>query len=79
MTPTDIESVQRGAKSDRHTTPTCHPVEPDQTVTVGPEQAVIFNHHRHELGPHQIWGFTSLRDARDYAGAPFVDLLRTSR
>ena len=37
------------------------------------------DHHRHELGPTQAWGFTTLRDSLKYAGEPFAELLRSSR
>jgi uncharacterized protein YjbI with pentapeptide repeats len=40
---------------------------------------VWVDHHRRALGPQQSWGFTTLRDAREYAGEPFADLLRSSR
>lgn len=36
-------------------------------------------HHRHEFGPHQIWGFATLWDSRKYAGDPFAELLLSSR
>jgi uncharacterized protein YjbI with pentapeptide repeats len=34
---------------------------------------------RQRLGPHQAWGFTTLRDSLKYGGQPFADLLRSSR
>lgn len=40
---------------------------------------VWVQHHRHELGPNQTRGFTTLRDAREYAGEPFAELLKISR
>lgn len=36
-------------------------------------------HQRRALGPHQTWGFATLRAAREYAGEPFADLLQKSR
>ncbi|WP_461049937.1 pentapeptide repeat-containing protein [Terrabacter koreensis] len=40
---------------------------------------VWVDHARRQLGPHQVWGFTTHRDAVDYAGEPFADFLRTNR
>ncbi len=36
-------------------------------------------HEPRHLGPHQTWGFTTLRSALTYAGEPFAELLRASR
>lgn len=40
---------------------------------------VWVEHARRGLGPHQVWGFTTHRDAVDYAGEPFADLLQMNR
>lgn len=37
------------------------------------------DHNRRALGPRQTWGFTNIRDAREYAGEPFVEHLQASR
>ena len=44
-----------------------------------PEVDVWVDHERRRLGPRQTWGFVSLHDASEYAGQPFVALLRSTR
>lgn len=46
---------------------------------LGQAADIWVDQHRRELGPQQIWGFTTLRDAVDYAGKPFAELLLVSR
>lgn len=56
----------------------------DRVVAAAPDELrrevdIWVDYQRQRLGPHQAWGFTTLRDSLNYGGQPFADLLRSSR